>query len=112
MALTNLIGLALVIGAVCGGVSYNLAWKKNRSGIEGFCWGFFLGLIGLVVVALQAPGEPRAPVGMHAFNCPRCNARQNIPSSVPTFECWQCKLAVNKPFVHEGAAPVGTGTSR
>lgn len=100
----DLLMLALIVGAVCGGIAYNMAWKKNRSGLEGFLWGFFLGVIGLVVVALLPAGEPRAPVGMHAFTCPRCNARQNIPSGVPTFECWQCKLVVPNPPV-SGDAP-------
>jgi hypothetical protein len=102
----DLLGIALVVGAICGGISYNLAWKKNRSGLEGFCWGFCLGVIGLVVVALLPAGEPRAPVGMQAFACPRCNANQNIPSSVPTFECWQCKLVITNPSYTQGQPPI------
>lgn len=101
----NLLLLALIVGAVCGGIAYNLAWKKNRSGIEGFLWGFFLGVIGLVVVALLPSGPPRAPVGTHALTCPRCNAIQNVPTSVPTFDCWQCKLVVANPWSSEGQPP-------
>ena len=97
MDISNIVEVALIVGAVCGGIAYNLAWKKNRSGLEGFLWGFFLGVIGLVVVALLPAGEPRAPAGMQALTCPRCNARQNVPSGAPTFECWQCKLVIPNP---------------
>jgi hypothetical protein len=36
---------------------------------------------------------PKAPPGMRAVKCPRCNTVQNIPETRPEYECWQCKAA-------------------
>lgn len=54
-----------------------------------------LGVIGIFIVAIQRANPPKAPQGMRAVWCPRCNAVQNIPNDRATFECWQCKLSSN-----------------
>ena len=41
--------LWIVIGSVCAVVHKN----KGYSPIAGFCWGFFLSIIGLIVVLLE-----------------------------------------------------------
>lgn len=64
--------------------------SKNRGGAESFCWGFFLGVIGIIVVAVLPPGIPPAPAGMGSVKCVRCNARQNVSSGATSYECWQC----------------------
>ncbi len=56
--------------------------------------GLLLPLIGVLAAALAAPGDPPPPEGTKAVVCPRCNAKQNVDSSLPGYECWQCKLAV------------------
>jgi hypothetical protein len=94
----DLVIWVIVVSAVCGAIGYNMAWRKNRPGVEGLLWGALLGVIGVIVVALLPAGPPRAPAGANALACPRCNAPQNVPKGVPTFECWQCKQLVGNPF--------------
>lgn len=87
---TFVIVLALICGAVCAVI----AQQKNRSVVEGFFFGALFGVIGLVVVICQKPGLPKAPDGMRAVKCPRCNALQNIPSAAAGYDCWQCHANV------------------
>lgn len=44
--------LQLAIGAIMGTIASVIAVKKNRSGVGWFFGGFFLGIIGIVIVAL------------------------------------------------------------
>jgi hypothetical protein len=71
-------------------ISAVIGTSKNRGGVGSFCWGFFLGVIGIIVVALLPPGIPPAPLGMYSIACGRCNARQNIAAKATSYECWQC----------------------
>ena len=88
---------------VSGAISAIIGTSKNRGGVGSFCWGFFLGIIGIIVVALLPPGIPPAPLGMYSRTCGRCNARQNIPTAAKSFECWQCHTTTEvKPIM--GAA--------
>lgn len=84
-------------GLLWGAISAIIGQRKNLSGGESFCWGFFLGLIGLIVVIAKRPGLPAAPPGLCATKCTRCNAVQNIPIQATTFECWQCHLTTPLP---------------
>lgn len=89
--------VAMFWGLIFGAISSIIGQRKNLSGGGSFCWGFFLGIIGLIVVIAQKPGLPPAPPGLYATKCPRCNAVQNVPYDAPTFECWQCHLATPLP---------------
>ena len=51
-----------------------------------------LGLIGIVIIILLPTELPKAPKGMIAVKCSRCNTVQNVTPSQATFECWQCKV--------------------
>jgi hypothetical protein len=83
--------LPLIFGfLICGVISAVIGTSKNRGGVASFCCGFFLGIIGIIVVALLPPGIPPAPAGMYSLTCGRCNTRQNIQQKATTYECWQC----------------------
>jgi F0F1-type ATP synthase assembly protein I len=50
---------ALIIGAiVCSVIGYFVGKPKNRA-VEGALWGFFLGLIGIVIIVLRKPAQPK-----------------------------------------------------
>lgn len=89
--------LVLFWGLVWGAVSALIGHQKNLSTGGSFCWGFFLGIIGLIVVIARKPGLPPAPPGWRAMRCPRCNAVQNVLNEAITFECWQCHLTTPLP---------------
>lgn len=48
------IGIHLVIGLICGGIAAAIASGKGRSVVGWFFGGFFLGLIGIIIVACLA----------------------------------------------------------
>lgn len=77
---------ALGWAAVCAAIGQH----KNLDPTESAFWGFFLGVIGLIVVLFQSPRLPAAPEGMAAVKCPRCNAVQNVAGGRTEYECWQC----------------------
>jgi hypothetical protein len=60
-------------------------------------------IFGAIIVICQRPGLPKAPPGMWAVNCPRCNTIQNVPETQPEYMCRRSKAA------HRlwGAAPSG-----
>ena len=63
----------LIPACICGAVSRYISKNKGYEG--GFAWGFFLGLIGIVVVASKRDltyGDPIQPMGR--WFCARCNA--------------------------------------
>jgi len=82
--------LFVIVPVLCGIIASNIAKKKNRSYGGFFVLGLFLGVIGIVIAALVAPGTPRPPPGTRAVTCARCNAVQNVRVDAPEFECWQC----------------------
>ena len=47
--------LYLIVWVVCGLISYKIAGGKNRNQIGWFFGGFFLGLIGILIVLLLPP---------------------------------------------------------
>lgn len=79
-------------GSVCALISY----AKHRSMKTGYLWGFFLGVIGLSVVSLQAAGPrppeplPRPSAGMVAKRCGWCYAGQSVKVGDERFDCWRC----------------------
>jgi predicted RNA-binding Zn-ribbon protein involved in translation (DUF1610 family) len=80
----------LVVCLVCGVIAAIIGDRKNLGGASSFFLGAILGIIGIIIVVCQKPGLPRAPTGMQAVQCPRCNAVQNIEQDAVAFECWQC----------------------
>jgi LSD1 subclass zinc finger protein len=85
-------GTIIVFLFICGGVAAVIGQKKNFNPAHAFVPGAVLGVIGIFIVAVQRPNLPKAPPGMRAVRCPRCNAVQNIPNNQSGFERWQCKL--------------------
>ena len=81
----------LIFFIICGVGSGAIASRKNRSVAGFFLLGFLFPIVGLIVALIVSPGQPEAPAGLRAVNCPRCNARQNIDPKIGTYECWQCK---------------------
>lgn len=86
----------IAILLICGVVAAAIGQRKNLSVGGSFALGAILGIIGIAIVVFQKPGLPKAPAGMRAVKCPRCNAVQNIGKTQTTYECWQCKT-VAKP---------------
>lgn len=76
---------ASIICLVAAGI---IAQRKNRSENLFALLGLILGPLGVLAALLVST---KAPEGMQAVTCPRCNARQNIPAGDTTFECAQCK---------------------
>lgn len=48
--------MAVVIWLMCAGLGFLIGKDKGR-GAEGFLWGFFLGLIGLLVIIFRSPAN-------------------------------------------------------
>lgn len=88
MILVSLIFWCLIFGVITAAI----AQKKNlgQAG-QWFFVGALLGIIGVLIVVLQPSLLPKAPPGMVAVKCARCNAVQNIPQAQPEYQCWQCK---------------------
>lgn len=86
MDLTGLVVLWLAFA----GIGAAITNSKNRGIWEGLALGAILGLIGVVIAACLRKQLPKAPSGMLALQCARCNAVQNVPTGQPLFECWQC----------------------
>ena len=53
--------VAMVAGIIFGLIGRYVAKEKNRSGAEGFLGGFFLGPIGIIIVALM-PTIEKSPI--------------------------------------------------
>lgn len=49
---------AIVVGLICGGICVAISYSRGMEG--GFWWGFLLGIIGIVVVAVR-PNDRPAP---------------------------------------------------
>jgi DNA-directed RNA polymerase subunit RPC12/RpoP len=97
------LGTIIVICLILGAVTAAIGQKKNLPVGQSFALGALLGIFGAIIVICQRPGLPKAPSGMRAVKCPRCNTIQNVPETQPEYVCWQCKAA------HRlwGAAPSG-----
>lgn len=88
------IGTLIVFWLICAVIAAAIGQRKNRSAVQSFMIGAVLGIIGIAIVIVQKPGLPKAPTGMRAERCPRCNAVQNIGITQLTYECWQCAAKV------------------
>lgn len=109
-------GALVVAVLICGVIAAAVGQRKNRSVGDSFALGAIFGIIGIAIVVFQKPGLPKAPSGMRAEKCPRCNAVQNIGTTQTTYECWQCKAAVRAssplPRQRASGAPDDPGPSQ
>jgi hypothetical protein len=80
----------IVIWLICGIITLLIGRKKNIHPFGSFVMGAFLGLIGIVLMLFLPTELPKAPKGMIAVKCSRCNTVQNVAMKQATFECWQC----------------------
>lgn len=87
MSLSTLLVICLIFGAITAAIAQS---KHLRPG-QWFVAGALLSLIGAVLVICAPSGLPKAPNGMRAVKCRRCNTVQNVPEGQRVYECWQCK---------------------
>lgn len=87
--------IVVFIGVICGLIGSGMASHKNRGGVTGFFLGFFLWIIGIIIVAVMPAAAPPPPKGMKAIRCPRCNAEQNVQADEVSADCWQCKQKID-----------------
>ena len=87
LSFLTLIVFCLIFGAITAAIGQ----KKNLPVAESFLLGALLGIIGLIIMIFRRPGLPKAPPGMRAVKCTRCNTVQNVPQTQPEYVCWQCK---------------------
>ncbi|MHA7663726.1 hypothetical protein [Mycolicibacterium sp. HS_4_1] len=85
----------LIAAVICGLIAEEIGVSKRRSFVGSFAWGFFLGILGIVIVALLPRGVAPPPRGTATVKCTRCNAEQNILIGATSFECWQCKTPIH-----------------
>lgn len=83
---------AVIVWIVCAGIGAAICHSKNRNVGEGLALGGLLGIIGLVITVCLPSELPKAPPGMIALQCPRCNAVQNVSAGQPRYQCWQCHI--------------------
>ena len=89
--LDTLLVAVIVFSLICGVVAAVIGHRKNLSVGQSFALGALLGIYGVASVVRDKPGLPKAPPGMRAVKCPRCNAVQTIGETQAGYECSQCK---------------------
>jgi hypothetical protein len=89
--LDTLIAAAIVFCLLCGVVAAVIGHVKYLSVGQSFALGAFLGPYGVASVVREKPGLPKAPSGMRAIRCPRCNAVQTIGETQADYQCSHCK---------------------
>lgn len=87
-----MIELTIIFWLAMAALGMVIANAKNRSLAEGFFLSLLCGCFGVLIVALLPKQLPKAPPGLVAVTCPRCNAAQNVPNA-QAFECWRCHLS-------------------
>jgi uncharacterized membrane protein HdeD (DUF308 family) len=55
--------LFLLALAICGGIATLIGHFKHRNTVESFAFGFYLGVIGVIVVACLPKQPPKGPPG-------------------------------------------------
>jgi hypothetical protein len=84
------LGFLLFVLLLCITASVAIGRRKNIDTAECVALGLLLGVIGVLIVVCMKPRLPKAPVGMRAVKCPRCNTVQNIPYGDASYDCYQC----------------------
>jgi hypothetical protein len=92
--LTILLVQGVIFGLICA-----VVWShKGGSAVVGFLAGLFLGLIGLIIVAVISPGADAKQKAATMRECPHCKEQMRRDASV----CPHCQRE-SKPWVrHEG----------
>ena len=91
-----IIVIYVVIGLICGFISENITIKR-RMNSSGFAWGFFLGVLGIVVVALRPNDQLMLDILTSIKQSENTTIEQTrradnqIPISDGQFQCSKCK---------------------
>ena len=81
--------------------------KKNIDPGTYWVMGIVLGLISVVILLFMKPGLPKAPAGMRAVKCARCNTVQNVILGQGRVDlCFRCEAALPQPLQKPVAPPV------
>ena len=83
---------AIMLWIICAITAGMISDRKHNGFGTGLLIGGLLNIFGVIIVMCLKPGVPKAPAGLVAVKCPRCNTVQNVPTGQPQFECWQCHL--------------------
>ena len=85
---------ALLLGAVvCAVIGIFIGQSRGRWAIEGALWGFFLGPIGWLIMALG---------GYHGAKCPHCREAVDADAAVcphcrlPIYRCPRCHRQIGR----------------
>ena len=83
---------------ICGAISKSISNKRGLSG--GFGWGFFLLVIGIIIVALLPVDEKRKEEYLdntrHIYFCPQCFSTYSGTSNANNGTCPNCKSALSE----------------
>ena len=79
----------LVVGIICGFISSAIATNREMQG--GFAWGFFLGIIGIIIVAVRPKDSAVSTRGTKLYYCKNCNG---IYTGRNLTVCPECNLPV------------------
>lgn len=85
------VSTVIVICLITTGIAAAIARSKHTPVGQAFVVGALLSIIGIIIVAVAPPGLLKAPAGMTAVKCPRCNMIQNVAEEQRNYQCWQCK---------------------
>ena len=85
---------AVILWIGCAIIAGMISDRKHNGFGTGLLIGGLLNIFGVIIVMCLKPGLPKAPAGLVAVSCPRCNAVQNVAGP---YECWQCKARTEVP---------------
>lgn len=96
----------LYVALLCGGIASAIGYHRNLNRVRAFIWGAAFGIFGIILACVWPAGLPKAPDGMRAVKCQRCNTAQNVPLEKLRATCYQCKAAITIPPEADGTRAV------